>query len=127
MGRNTADFHGITFSHKDTQGTDGITVTANHPKKGIIGKLYLGNETKNGTRKIRNIYIRPEFRRQGIATGLYNYAVANELKPRHSADRTDEGDAWAKSLGGWIPERGVKSLRYRKYTHVYNRDTDLNI
>lgn len=61
--------------------------------------------------KIDNIEVDPEFQRKGIATELWNRghqeAAANRsvAKPTHSPDRTDAGDAWAKSVGGRLPRR----------------------
>jgi hypothetical protein len=49
-------------------------------------------------------------RRMGMATEMWNHAnrVADAAKgnvphPEHSSSRTDAGDAWAKSVGGYIP------------------------
>jgi hypothetical protein len=46
----------------------------------------------------------------GMATEMWNHAnrVADAAKgnvphPEHSSSRTDAGDAWAKSVGGYIP------------------------
>ena len=105
MGRNIADFHGITISHDKSPSHMPLLVNATHPDHGIIGQLMLGYKMNNGSRKIRNIFVKPEFQRQGIATALWNYAVENNLKPQHSVDRTNEGDAWAKSLGVRLPKR----------------------
>jgi hypothetical protein len=49
--------------------------------------------------------------RQGIATALWNegHRLAAEnpavVRPQHSADRTDSGDAWARAVGGRLPRR----------------------
>lgn len=49
--------------------------------------------------------------RRGIGTALWNegHRLASEnpgiVKPVHSADRTDSGDAWARSVGGRLPRR----------------------
>ena len=50
-------------------------------------------------------------RRQGIATAMWQegHRLAAENaripKPKHSAQRTTEGDAWARSVGGPLPRR----------------------
>jgi len=62
-------------------------------------------------RHIRNISVADDFRRQGVATALWNEGqrIAAENPripaPKHSAERTDAGDAWARSVGGRIPRR----------------------
>lgn len=60
---------------------------------------------------IRNVMVNPEHQRQGVATGMWNegHRLAGENaripKPKHSPDRTTEGNAWAKSVGGPLPRR----------------------
>ena len=61
--------------------------------------------------RISNLVVNEEHRRQGVATGMWNYAheMAKTTRgvkpPTHSSDRTDEGEAWAKAIGGNVPER----------------------
>lgn len=56
---------------------------------------------------IRNINATPK--RQGVGTALWQegHRLASENQripaPRHSSDRTNAGDAWAKSVGGPLP------------------------
>jgi GNAT superfamily N-acetyltransferase len=60
---------------------------------------------------VRQITVAPEHQRQGIATALWHegHRLAAENRavpqPKHSADRTDSGDAWARSVGGKLPRR----------------------
>lgn len=62
-------------------------------------------------REIREMDVEPSFRRMGVATSLWNegHRLASENrripKPKHSADRTDAGDAWARTVGGRLPRR----------------------
>ena len=64
-----------------------------------------------GNNHISNIFVEPNYRRQGVATDMWNYAheIAKTTRgvqpPRHSPDRTDDGDAWAKSTGKRVPKR----------------------
>lgn len=69
---------------------------------------YLDWHRKNG--QIDYIEVNPEHQRQGLATQLYNRAIQisqeQGLKPpKHSPDRTNAGDAWAKSTGDRLPKR----------------------
>jgi len=63
------------------------------------------------TGEIRGVYTAKEHQRQGIASSLYSEGQSLSGQrgvpaPKHSADRTDAGDAWAKSVGGRLPRRG---------------------
>ena len=66
------------------------------------------------TGELKNIFVEPNLRRQGIATAMWSRAkeIASETRgvvsPRHSPDRTDEGDVWAKSTGDKVPPRQSK-------------------
>lgn len=80
---------------------------------------HLGDESTSAghllwnSRGIRNIAVSPDLQRQGVGTALWNegHRLASENaripKPKHSADRTDDGNAWAKSVGGRLPRRNM--------------------
>lgn len=57
------------------------------------------------THKIEGVWVSPRFRRNGIATALF--MMAREMYPdiHHSAMRTNDGEAWALSLGEPLPQR----------------------
>jgi GNAT superfamily N-acetyltransferase len=63
------------------------------------------------TGEIGNIEVLSEVRRQGVATSLLGEArrIAGETRgvrpPRHSPDRTEAGEAWARSTGDRLPKR----------------------
>jgi GNAT superfamily N-acetyltransferase len=63
------------------------------------------------SRAIQNIEVEPEHQRQGIGRALWNegHRLAQDNAripaPKHSTDRTDQGDAWAKAVGGRVPRR----------------------
>jgi len=65
------------------------------------------------TRHIRNIGVASDQQRRGIATAMWHeghrMAAENRSipKPKHSADRTAAGEAWARSVGGRLPRRLV--------------------
>jgi GNAT superfamily N-acetyltransferase len=60
-----------------------------------VGYMKLGPD---GT--VRQVFVEPEFRRQGVATEMWNYANRQGLNPAHSpvADQTAAGRAWVNSL-----------------------------
>jgi len=66
------------------------------------------------TGEIRGVYVKPEAQRQGIATELLSRAkdIAGSTRgvrpPRHSPQRTDSGEAWARSLNERRLPRQVK-------------------
>jgi GNAT superfamily N-acetyltransferase len=98
MGRNV-EFHNITISHKDLGRLSDAFVNAEHPEQGIIGQLHLGFKRSFGGRTVRNVFVKPEWQRKGIATAMWNYAVANGLTPQHSEAQTEDGKAWAAKVG----------------------------
>lgn len=102
MPRNNADFEGVTFDH--TADKYGARITAVHPTQGTVGHMLL-HPLISGKRKVRNVEVHTDFQRKGIATGMWNYAVSQNLNPRHSADRTDAGDAWARTVSKRLPRR----------------------
>jgi hypothetical protein len=62
------------------------------------------------TGEIIDVRVNEEHQRKGVATALHSMAhkVAGEFnvaKPVHSDDRSDQGDEWAKSIGGPLPKR----------------------
>lgn len=64
---------------------------------------------------IRWVYVSTEYRRSGIATALLDAARAYAEHygiptPRHSSERTAEGDAWARALGAEPAREIVTSM-----------------
>ena len=62
-------------------------------------------------REISGLEVDAEYRRQGVATAMWNRAHQEAEvnpripKPKHSKDRTTAGDSWAKAVGGRLPRR----------------------
>lgn len=60
--------------------------------------------------EVLNINVHPEYQRKGVATAMWNMAhqLSSEYgvtPPQHSADRSDNGEAWAKTTGASLPKR----------------------
>ena len=60
--------------------------------------------------EILRVHVNEPFRRLGVANTLFHEAhkSAREqglAEPKHSEDRSDEGDAWAKQAGGEVPQK----------------------
>ena len=88
------------FLHSDDRGGDGHLLSL--PGKGRI-------EWDSSTGKVLDVRVLKEHQRQGHATHLWAEAhrLSSELgitPPAHSPARTSEGDAWAQSVGGNLPE-----------------------
>lgn len=92
------------YERLDTGGTPLHQVTAHHED------LQVGAMSWNA-RGVHGIETQPGFKRHGIATGMWREGqrLAQENAripaPRHSPDRTIQGDAWAKAVGGRVPRR----------------------
>ena len=80
-------------------------VTAKAPAGNIAGTMTWNH------REVQSVDVVPDFRRQGVATAMWQegHRMAGEVKsiptPKHSSQRTNAGDAWAKSVGGRLPRR----------------------
>lgn len=97
MTRNTADFHGYTFSHEANP--QGIAIYASHPEHSNVGFLYLHHH--NGKNVVLGVSVNEPHRRKGVATGMWNYAKANGFDPVHDKEpsQTELGKKWAKAVG----------------------------
>jgi hypothetical protein len=63
------------------------------------------------SKEIRNVIVSSDQQRRGVATRMFDHAqglAASNPRipaPKHSKDRTDAGDAWARQVGGRLPRR----------------------
>lgn len=100
---------GPQFQYRLVEGTKGVPamdggehheVTALHPETGEkMGHLTWDNDF------VDHVSTMPSFRRQGVATGMWNYAhsIAKEgtvPAPKHSPIKSEAGQKWADSVGG---------------------------
>lgn len=56
------------------------------------------------TGEVYSLWVHPDHRRQGRASELWRRA-GEIAEVRHSAWRTDDGDAFARAMGGELPPR----------------------
>lgn len=82
---------------------DGTTIVANHPSHGEVGYMELEPHRSGEWHVVSDVQVPAQFRRQGIATALWNHAKAIGLNPQHSSWRTKAGDKWAHSTGDEVP------------------------
>jgi ribosomal protein S18 acetylase RimI-like enzyme len=98
----------VSMSH--TEGKYLHHIDAHDQDGAMVGSL----EWNKRSKRVMNVSVSTRLRRQGIASHMWDLAndVAKEkgqVGPQHSFDRTDLGDAWAKSVGGRLPHnRGNK-------------------
>ena len=80
---------------------------------------------------VGQVFVEPDFRRQGIATEMWNYANREGLNPVHSpvADQTAAGKAWIASLGNSRPGLTVTGTgaagRLAALVRRLNKSTDV--
>ncbi len=98
---------GRTFPVTEQNGSPFVrALVARDPHEPDPTKTEVGHISWNEfTAEIWGIEVRADLRRQGIATMLYLLARQREPRLHHQATRTDDGDAWARSLGDPLPER----------------------
>lgn len=82
-----------------------------------IGMLWLTGEWAHldGGRFVRLIEVEPEYRRRGVATALWDYAVENGFKPRHDASKTSDGMNWASTVDCKCPSCAETNVYARGY------------
>jgi predicted GNAT family acetyltransferase len=91
-----------TFKNNERLGGHIMVGDKNHE---VIGELLW-----HPTGEIKDVKVRDEYKRTGIATKMLKMAKtearrAKQPNIKHSPIRTDEGDAWAKKVGGTLPKR----------------------
>ena len=111
MTRNVADFHGIQLQAINGGKGGHHEIRAIHPEHGVIGRLEWLSKNNNRPGHVTNVWVSAEHRRKGIATSMWRHAQQLhesgefDSAPHHSENRTDKGDAFAKSVGGELPPR----------------------
>jgi hypothetical protein len=95
--RNLSD---LQFHHEVVNPDKGYhVITAENHNRSRVGRLSF----TEGTGEISHVEAHPQ--RQGIATAMWEHARSLGHELSHSALRTDAGDAWARKVGGYIPDR----------------------
>lgn len=81
------------FTYEMYKASGRITIQATHtPSREVIGSAFIyGNVMKS-------IWVDPDYRRQGVATGMWRFAEASELHPVHADSQTELGRLWIASL-----------------------------
>jgi GNAT superfamily N-acetyltransferase len=93
---------------------DSKEITAMHGGR-AIGSLDWISTTEGP--KVSSVAVSPDHRRQGVASAMYERASQHAGQPlRHAVHRTDEGDAWARSVGGELPARKQAEVWHGPYT-----------
>lgn len=87
-------------------GFNNVSVREGHKVVGFM--LWDGN----GDGRIEDLYVNPEYRRQGLATSLYYEAVGyaelnNIANPAQSETRTALGELWSKTMPNYFETEGI--------------------
>jgi hypothetical protein len=100
--------HGIQFSYDNPELGESTKL---HRIRASTGGSQLGEMIWGKGGGIRNIMTTPGQERRGVATAMWQegHRLAGEQasvpRPKHSKERTNAGDAWARSVGGRLPRR----------------------
>jgi GNAT superfamily N-acetyltransferase len=103
------------LSYRYTESGDQRIVNVADSEHGVVAHLAAGpTPPERGQRKppmgtglsTSLAFVHPDFRRQGIATTMYN-VLSHQLgyRPMQDAVRTPMGDKWAQSTGAPLPQR----------------------
>lgn len=78
--------------------------SGSHRITALLGGERVG-EMSWGSKEIHGLDVNDAHQRRGLATAMWNYGQEMRPRPKHSADRTDKGEAWARKVGGRLPRR----------------------
>lgn len=90
------------------------TILVTHPDKGTMTTQgrYIGSMTWHPTsHEVTAVHVDERFQRQGVASEMWRFGQELRPRPKHSPDRTNAGDAWARSVGGRLPRRLMNNMR----------------
>ena len=77
---------------------DGQTVLVGRINGKQVGILVL-YPMENRERRVLQVWTDKQYRRQGVATHLWEIAKDYKLNPVHDSNRTEAGTAWAWAVG----------------------------
>jgi GNAT superfamily N-acetyltransferase len=91
------------YHHQPSEKTHQVTAYNGNE---TVGYLRWAAQRMTGTRpgEILALRVRPDVRRQGIATEMFGRSQQFEQAAKHSSSRSPEGSAFAKSTGTRMPK-----------------------
>jgi ribosomal protein S18 acetylase RimI-like enzyme len=84
------------------------SVVARDEQNDVVGLMHWRKKASGGKAgQVDWVEVDPSYKRQGIGRQMWEHAQSIGVRPspKHSNERTDAGDAWAKSVGGPLPRR----------------------
>ena len=92
-----------TLKSKYTKTDDSHRIDAFN-ESGAVGYI----EWNDDDGEVDRVFVGRPYRRLGVGTRLWELATEwaekhDAVPPEHSSTRSEEGDAWARSIGGHIP------------------------
>lgn len=128
LSEGDATGHGeyeLRYGTVDTGAKPHHIIEAHHPDDGRVGYMQWMGAAPHA---IHWMEVSPEHQRKGLASAMWNWAQDNARpKPKHSRQRTDKGDAWARSVGGPLPRRQSSATRELFPSNLGNTlDTDIS-
>jgi hypothetical protein len=75
-----------------------------HKIVAMYGDTRVGHMAWNA-KEIHGVDVADPHQRRGLATEMWNWGQEMRPRPKHSSDRTNQGDAWARAVGGKLPRR----------------------
>lgn len=103
----------MRYTTKDTGGAKPQHVITTYGDGIEVGSMVWHGRTHG----VISTDVKLNYRRLGIATAMWEWSQEMRPKAKHSTDRTDDGDAWARSVGGPLPRRNTAALTLPVYYH----------
>lgn len=104
----------LRYVHEFTGSKGGRHVIEAHdPEDGRVGRMeWMGRPPY----AVHSLDVSQNHQRKGLATAMWDWSQdQGRPKPTHSAQRTDKGDAWARSVGGKLPRRIASGKDFGSY------------
>ncbi len=96
---NSQQFGEYTLEHEPADGFSTLHAIRVKHEDRLVGAMTWR------TKDVENVYVDEDHRRKGLATAMWQMGQEMTPRPKHSSDRTDAGDAWARAVGGRLPRR----------------------
>jgi GNAT superfamily N-acetyltransferase len=92
---------GVEYHHVKQGRNPGYNLVAASHQDKVVGHMSWGP----GQARVNQLWVRPDYRREGVASALWHHASTIQPDLVHHPDRSNAGNAFAHSVSPEAPER----------------------